>query len=272
MTMIADIAHLGLLDDDAIMLDAAALELAALDHPGVSLDPHIDLLAGMTDRLIETAPAARTAAEQAAMLAEIVAGEQRFTGDRRNYDDPANADLIQVIERRRGLPVALAIIYVALARRVGWTAYALNTPGHVLGSVIADEETVLFDPFADGAAVDARGLAALLETALGREARLQATHLAPMSNRTVLVRLLMNQATRAEGGGDAARALTLFERITTIAPAHPHGWWERARLELAHGRRGAARASLSAMLETTRDPALRMHANTALDTLAGQTD
>lgn len=272
MTMIAEIAHLGLLDDDAIMLDAAALELAALDHPGVSLDPHIELLGEMTDRLLASAAAARTAADQAAMLAEIVAREHGFTGDRRTYDDPANADLIQVIERRRGLPVALAIIYVALARRVGWDAYALNTPGHVLASIVEEDETVLFDPFAGGAPIDAQGLAALLAGALGRESGLQASHLAPMSNRAVLVRLLMNQATRAEAAGAAGRALVLFERITTIAPAHPHGWWERARLELAAGRRGAARASLSAMLETTRDPALRMHVNAALDSLAGAAD
>lgn len=270
--MLEEITHIGLLDEDAITLDAAALELAAPDHPGTPLDPYVDVLAAMTDRLMTTAPEARSAAAQVAMLVDIVAGEEGFTGDRDTYDDPANADMIRVIERRRGLPVALAILYVALARRVGWHAYALNTPGHVLASVVAEDETMLFDPFADGAAIDGPALARLLEGALGRQTQLRARHLAPMSNRAVLIRLVMNQTVRAEAAGDAARALALFERITLFAPAHPHGWWERARLELALGRRAAARASLSAMLETTRDPAMRTQVNAALDALAGGGD
>lgn len=265
--MIDAIAHLGLLDDEAIMLDAAALELAALDHPGVDLDDYVETLAEMTERALAAAAAARLPADQAAVLARVIGTEFGFCGDARTYDDPANADMIRVIDRRRGLPVALAILYVAVARRVGWAAYALNTPGHVLVSVV-DDETVLIDPFEGGAPVDATRLTALLASVLGPGTALNPEHLAPMSNRATLVRLLMNQASRAERKGDSYRALDLFRRITTIAPGNAHTWWERARLELAHGRLSEARGSLSAMLETTRDPALRTHINAALDAIA----
>ena len=90
-----------------------------------------------------------------------------------------------------------------------------------------------------------------------------------MANRAVLVRLLMNQAVRAETSGDAARALTIYRRMTIISPALPHGWWERARLEFAAGDRSSARRSLSAMLEITRDADLRAHISASLDSLAG---
>ena len=56
--------------------------------------------------------------------------------------------------------------------------------------------------------------------------------------------------------------------MTVIAPANGHGWWERARLELANGDTGAARASLSAMFEMTRDPGMRVHIAATLDRLA----
>lgn len=79
----------------------------------------------------------------------------------------------------------------------------------------------------------------------------------------------MNQATRAEQSGAQARALAVYDRITTIAPAYSQGWWDRARLQLAAGDTAAARESLSSLLETTRDPALRTYANSALDALAG---
>ena len=266
--MIEDIAHLGILDDDEIELDVAALEIAALDHPGVSLAEYRDTLGEIALDLLTGAAAATDATGQARLLARVIGDAHRFHGDRDTYDDPANADLISVIDRRRGMPVALSILSVGLGRRAGWAVHALNTPGHVLVSV-TDEQTVLIDPFNGGVPISAEQLAALLAGALGPDARPTAEHLAPMSNRAVLLRLLMNQATRAERAGDPIRALEVYRRITTIAPAYAHGWWERARLELIERNVASARASLSAMLETTRDPALRTQVNAALDALAG---
>ena len=177
----------------------------------------------------------------------MLGGEFGFTGDRSTYDDPDNADLIRLIDRRRGLPVSLAILYVAAARRLGWPAEVLNTPGHVLIRVGSETEPLLLDPFNDGATVGPEGLQRLLSGMLGGRVEPSSAHLAPMTNRGVLVRLLLNQASRAEQAGDAARALTLFERITAFAPDNAHGWWERARLQLVHRDVAGARSSLSAM-------------------------
>jgi regulator of sirC expression with transglutaminase-like and TPR domain len=267
-----DIAALGLLDDEAIALDVAALQLASLDHPDVAIEPYADSLADIAERLSAVGGEARGPEEQAAALIEVFAGELGFTGDRITYDDPDNADLIRVMDRRRGLPVSLAILYVAAARRVGWAADALNTPGHVLIRIGSEIEPLLLDPFNDGAIVGPEQVAALLAGALGPGATPVAEHLASMSNRTVLVRLLLNQATRAEAGGEGSRALTLFERMTTVAPDNGHGWWERARLELVHGDLSAARASLSAMLEITRDPTMRAHVYATLEALPRSSD
>lgn len=260
--------NLGLLDDEAIHLDVAALEIAALDHPEVDLGDYAEILTAMTERLADLGGGAVASDARAHLLARVIGREFGFVGDRETYDDPANADMIRVIDRRRGLPVSLSMLYVAAARRMGWAADALNTPGHVLVRVGADTAPVLIDPFAGGAIVGADRLVALLAPVLGQEA-LGSEHLAAMTNREVLVRLLMNQATRAEAAGDARRALTLYERMTDIAPGTGHAWWERARLELVHGQVAAARRSLSAMLEMTRDPERRAHIGAALATLAG---
>jgi regulator of sirC expression with transglutaminase-like and TPR domain len=264
------ILHLGLIDDDAILLDAAALELALLDQPETDLDVHVDTLTAITERLAVLGGEAQSSAARAAVLAEVIAGEFGFAGDRVAYDDPANADLIQVMERRRGLPVSLAILYVSAARRLSWPAHALNTPGHVLVQIGEDVAPVLIDPFNAGRIVEPAQLAALLAQTLGPDGTATSEHLAPMSNRAVLLRLLLNQATRAERGGDYERALTLYGRMTSVAPGSGHAWWERARLELMHDDVPAARSSLSAMLEMTRDPATRTHIAAALDSLAGR--
>lgn len=241
-----DISHLGLLEDEAIVLDTAALEIALLDHAEVEAEPYTDLLALIAESILRLGASALTSAQRAEVLAGVMSEGFAFEGDRDTYDRPDNADLIRVIDRRRGLPVALTILYVAAARRVGWEAVALNTPGHVLARVGGDTDPVLIDPFNKGAVVDSDSLGALLSGIFGHPVVPSAEHLSPMSNRAVLVRLLMNQATRAEGEGRR----------------------DRARLEMAEGRRQDARSSLSAMLELTRNQALRANIHAALDAIA----
>lgn len=265
--MIAEIAHLGLVDEAEIELDRAALEVAVLDHPGANLAPYLALLDQMADRLTARTSTARTTGEQAEALADVIGVEYGFEGDSRTYDDPANADMIRVIDRRKGLPVSLSILYVAMARRVGWVAHALNTPGHVLVGV-GQPRSLLIDPFNRGGFVGREQLAGLFNTDPERVDAMAAEHVVPMGNRSVLVRLLMNQATRAEQRGLLPRALTVMQRITTVSPGYSLGWWERARLEQALGDVPGARRSLSSMLETTRDPDLRTHVTSALDALA----
>lgn len=265
--MIETIAYLGLCDEGDIQLDLAALDLARLDRPQARTADYAERLDEMAADLQRRAGDAQRPERQVEALVETLAGRFGFEGDHEDYDNPNNADLMSVIDRRRGLPISLAILYVAQARRRGWTAQALNTPGHVLVAVGAGRPLII-DPFNRGAPVGPDRLRALVEAAAGPGAAVTAEHVAPMPNRAVLVRLLTNQAVRAEAGGQPDRALSIFQRISTLAPGYSQGWWDRARLELRLGDQPAARACLSAMLETTRDPALRAHINQALETLA----
>ena len=121
----SEMSRLQFLDDDDILLDDAALCLSAADCPGVDTAPAIDVLAAMEASLRECSIVAETGEEQAGLLGAVIAGEYGFSGDTETYDDLANMDLAQVLERRRGIPVSLSIIFIALARRLGWEAGAL---------------------------------------------------------------------------------------------------------------------------------------------------
>jgi len=264
------ILHLGLLGDEEIELDVAALALSALDHEGGDIAPQLSVLTAIGVRLAELGHDADDGPMQAALLAQVFHHEFGFTGDRDSYDAPINADMIRVIDRRRGLPVSLSILYVAAARRIGWSADALNTPGHVIVSVGPETARVLIDPFNGGGPVMPEQLMALLSQAQGPGAWPAEAHVEAMSNRMTLVRLLLNQASRAEQAGDTARAQTLYERMTIIAPSHGQGWWDLARLQLIGQQVEAARASLSAMLEVTREPERRGQIADALERLAGR--
>ncbi|MGR6329625.1 transglutaminase family protein [Sphingomonas sp. XXL09] len=251
-----NLEDLGLVDDADIVLDEAALALALLDHDAIDIGAYEDVLSDIASRLDEVGVDAADAAERAACLAQVLAGEFGFSGDAATYDDPDNADLIRVIDRLRGLPISLSILYVAAARRIGWAAEILNLPGHVLVLVGQEAKPVIIDPFRGGTRVDGDEINALLAAAnSGVSAAVR--HVAAMENRAILVRLLLNQATRAEKAGKGRRALALYRRMTSIAPQYPHPWWERARLELVDNDVAAARHSLTALLEITRDPVLR---------------
>lgn len=258
--------QLGLIEDDDIVLDEAALSLALLDHEGTDLAAYYRLLEAIATRLDIVGRNAETAHQQADALSTVFYEEFGFVGDQDSYDDPANADLIQVIDRRRGLPVSLSILYVAAARRMGWTAEVLDVPGHVLLLIGDEAAPTIVDPFRGGVFVSEQQLAALV-TANMTGVPAAVRHVAAMPNRAILVRLLLNQASRAKQAGKGRRALELYRRMTMIAPSHGPAWWERARLELDDGDAGAARHSLTAMLEVTRDPELRLKITETLDAL-----
>lgn len=262
------LTHLGLVDDADIDLADAALACAAADRPEVEYGPLRARVAGLASRLMGQAAGVTTSRERARLLTALLADHEGLTGDTEDYDNPANADLAMLFERRRGLPVTLSLLYVALARRVGWTAQVLGLPGHVVVALGGDSDRVILDPFDHGRRVDAVALAELVDRAMGGHVAPSADHLRPLTNREVLVRLLTNQATRARRKGDPARALVLAQRMTAIAPRLTGLWWERARLEQIAGDTVAARASLAAMLETTHDPATRARIADALTTLA----
>jgi regulator of sirC expression with transglutaminase-like and TPR domain len=259
--------RLGLIDDADIILDEAALLLALPDHVGIDLRPYQELLETVAARLVDIANGATDAHARADALSFVLSEESGFVGDRETYDAPANADLIQVIDRRLGLPVSVSLLYVAAARRCGWTANVLDVPRHVLVLVGDAFAPVIIDPFHGGILVEPDHLAALLRT--GSEGSEPVPlQVAAMTNRAVLVRLLLNQATRAKETGNAERARELYARITAIAPAYGQAWWERARLELADCDAASARNSLISMLEVTREPALRRRVADTLLALA----
>ena len=259
-----ELATIGLLDDGDIDLIEAGIALSLADRPHGDATRLRRMMQNWAITLQrDTAPASGQA--RALRLAGLIAGEGGLTGDTADYDNPLNADLVAVASRGCGLPIALSILYVALARRVGWRAEALSLPGHVLVEVHGGGTPALIDPFDHGISVT---LARATDIARQGGGIPIGGRFPLLDNRQMLVRLISNQASRARLSGDLTRALTLYERLTIIAPRISALWWERSRLEQRVGRMAAARASLTAMLETTHDPALGQRIRTTLAALA----
>jgi regulator of sirC expression with transglutaminase-like and TPR domain len=166
----------------------------------------------------------------ASMLSGLLLVDFGYHGDSDTYDDLANANLIQVIKRRRGLPVALGILWIHAALAAGVPAGGVNFPGHFLVRLGEADSKLLIDVFGGGHVLDAAGLESLLHGVYGRHVRLEPSMLAEMSPREVLLRLQGNIVSRLERGGQRGKALSTLGDMQRIAPRAAHLWLDEARL------------------------------------------
>ena len=233
----------------------AALRLGRCDHPGIDLAPYRQHLAELA-RDAEAAGAA-TATGRLEALVSILSHRHGYTGDAKSYDDLANANLIDVIDRRRGLPVALGILYISVARAAGWQMEGLAFPHHFLARLEAGGERAILDPFAGEVVADAAGLRAILKRLGGAEAKLQPQHTAAAPDRAVLLRLVNNQRTRLLSAGRHEAALDVVERMLWLAPVDPGLVAEAAEIEVTLGRISGAIRRLETLSARVTDPGLQ---------------
>ena len=220
---------IGQLDDDEIDILDAALRLGLVDghHNEIrKLAVHASELARNAVGLEDD----RTAAGRAAALAKLLAGRHRYQGDAETYDDLANANLPTVIARRKGLPVALGIIWIHTARAAGWTVYGIDFPAHFLIGLEGEKDKIVLDVFNGGTPCDARDLRAMLKRIEGADAQLRPEHLRPMTTRAVLLRLQNNIKLRRLQAGDIDGALACTEDMLRIAPDATPLWYDAAEL------------------------------------------
>jgi regulator of sirC expression with transglutaminase-like and TPR domain len=189
--------------------------------------------------------------EQAAALSEHLYGQIGFRGNDQDYYDPKNSLLPDVLERKLGIPITLALVYCEVGRRVGIRARGVSFPGHFLVRVddaASSSGPVMVDPFFGGRRLDKPALQKLLERASPNQT-LSDEHLAAASPRMMLVRMLINLKWIYATRGDFARALLALDRIISLTPDSVPALRERGLLAARLGAVEAARADLSRLLE-----------------------
>ncbi len=268
----------GQLPDTEIDIAGAALQLARIDAPELDWQAaagHVSALARDAVGLARELPSG-TARARAGALAGLL-GRYGYAGDTETYNEPANANLIQVIERRRGLPVALGILWLHCTRAIGWPAHGLNFPGHFLIALEGHQprrasrstapQHLVVDPFSGGLTLEAHDLRTLLKRVEGPDAELRPGMLQPMSARSVLLRLQNNIRGRREAQGDLASALACTEDMLRIAPDSVALWREAAVLNERLDHVAAALRCYGRVLELVPEGDGAMRARLAMDGL-----
>ncbi len=171
-----------LIEREEFPVHEAALCIAGHACPDMDFDAELDRLDALADRCNRT---------DRDLMLHSVFGELGFHGNRVDYYDPRNSFLNEVMRRRTGIPVSLAVLTMAIGRRTGFEFEGIGMPGHFL---IRDrnEPSTFIDVFAGGMLLDARGCAELFDRISGGRQGFHPAYLSPVSHASIMDRMLGN--------------------------------------------------------------------------------
>ncbi len=183
-------------------LAPAAFLIARLEYRRLNPSPYLDQLDQMGREAARRIAALGDRAGLERRVSEISAylfKEKGFAGNREHYDDPRNSFLNDVLDRRTGIPITLALVYMEVSRRAGVQIHGVNFPGHFLlksplepGISGGGGDQMIVDPFHDGAILSEGECESLLQRYAGSEAALDPRMLARATKLEILIRMLVN--------------------------------------------------------------------------------
>ena len=261
---------LGGTDGRVLPIAEAALALAAFERRRVDFARYREHLALIARDVAQHPGADGDLAGRARALSEIILLKYGYSGDELTYDDLQNANLMRVIDRRKGLPVALGILFIDAARAQGWEAAGLAFPGHFLIRLAERAERLILDPFHDGQVCGAAELRELLKAVTGEDSELAPAYYAPVADRDVLLRLENNLKSRLLQQQRYAPAVEVVERMLMLAPDLAELWREAGLLHRELGNLRAAGAALEQYVVRAPDGRERHQAAAILQQLRGR--
>lgn len=254
--------------DDEINLIETALNLALLHSPAQSLHPYHDHLAAITAD-VRALGDAHNAQDRQKHLRQILVTKYGYDGNNENYDDQENANLMKVIDRRKGLPVALGIIYLHVAESCGWPMAGLNFPGHFFVRMEGTDGDLILDPFRAGQTCRPEELPIFLpsEFALEDDETFESMNpefTSTVSKRDVLLRLQNNIKRRHLVANNIELAISTLQTMILFAPRRAYLWRELGGLQAEQGTLNAALTSLNVVLNLDAEPESLMETESAI--------
>jgi regulator of sirC expression with transglutaminase-like and TPR domain len=166
----------------ALPLDEAGLLIAAHAKPDLDVARHLAQFDALAEEVGEPTLDG---------LRRLLFRDLGFAGNEDDYYDPRNSYLDDVLERRTGIPISLAVVMMEVGRRVGVPLSGVSMPGHFLVRDKVDPE-VFIDPFARGIVLDRRGCQLRFHGVHGVTATFDPAFLEPVGRRAIVDRMLAN--------------------------------------------------------------------------------
>lgn len=232
--------------EPAIDLARGALEVARVQYPDLVPGAYLARL----DQMAERSGARGLCDPLRALhrLREFLFAEEGLRGNAAHYYDPRNSCLNEVLDRRLGIPITLAVVTMEVGRRVGLHVDGIGLPGHFVVSVAVGTEPVLLDPFDGGAVITPDRAGNLAARALGRPVRLTGAHFAPLAPRRILARMLLNLEQIYLQAEAWERALQTIERMIVVEGVEHAHLRDRGRVRVKLGQLHGGAADLERYL------------------------
>ncbi|HEV3512169.1 MAG TPA: transglutaminase-like domain-containing protein [Candidatus Sulfotelmatobacter sp.] len=236
------------LEDEKIDLIRGALVIARSQYPELDIEEY----AGRIERMARRVAAAAGDLDRQRTLAalnKVVFDQANLRGNREDYYDPRNSFLNDVLDRGLGIPITLSIIYMEVARRVGFPLSGVGMPGHFLLKHYPDSgQEILIDCFNRGDILSPQDCQSRLDEIYSGEMKLRPEFLHPISRRQTLTRMLNNLKTVYLSTRNFRKALPIADLILVIHPLSAEDVKQRALLRYSMGLHGLAAEDLEEYL------------------------
>lgn len=226
MVPLAEFESLLRKENGDIDLARACLMIAQDAYPALDIERYIAAIDGLALRLHSRLPVAGGAEEKVIALNQFLFEELGYCGNTDDYYDPRNSYLNEVIDRKTGIPITLAILYMELGRRVGLALEGVSFPGHFLVRLQLRGGTLMLDPFSGGAPVSEPELRQRLKRVIPEGAAPGVSvaqlpleqFLEPAMPRQILGRLLRNLKGIYREAEKPERMLEVLNRMLVVYP------------------------------------------------------
>ena len=209
-------------DDDAIDLAEAALLIAAEEYPRLDVQTYLEKLDHFGDLAREEAIGSNDTVDLISALNSTLFDRLGFRGNTDSYYDARNSFLNEVIDRRVGIPITLTVVYIVVARRIGFPVKGVGLPFHFIAKHEAESDDIFIDPFNRGRVLGSAECAELVKEMGAGKIDLQEEHLKSVTKKQILTRMLSNLL-GIYATSDHRRALSTVERILLMNPeSAPH--------------------------------------------------
>jgi len=196
----------------------------------------------------ERAAGTRSSFQKARLLARVLAEELGFAGDEDDYYDPRNVLLGPLLERHKGMPILLSVLWMEVGRRAGIPVAGIGLPGHFIVRVGPPPGT-LADPFAGGVPLTVDDCRRKVKALAGGRVPWRADYLRQMETPALLERVLRNLSGCRGRTGDEAGRFRAVTFLSALRPDEPENLLSRAELAEELGVRGLAREVWAEIVE-----------------------
>lgn len=221
-------------EDASIDLVAGGFAIARTEYPLLDTSHYLGRLEWLASRVRDRMRAVPTARETIALLNRVLFDEEGLRGNREDYYDPRNSFLNDVLDRKLGIPITLSVIYMDVARRVGFPVAGTGMPGHfLLKHYDGMSGEILIDPFNRGRIVGNVECQQRLDEIYSGQIELKPEFTRPVSHREILTRMLNNLRQIYFSRRNLAKGLVVLDLLLAIPPLCPDLLRERGLVRLS---------------------------------------